>query len=375
MIFLDALSLHSGGARTHLRELLRRPPSGIGVSVLAQPSVWNECAGLGGNLRPIHAPEATRGALRREFWRRIHLESAVRATGATLYWDPAGGLPPLPVARVTMVRNMLPFDRRAVEWYGRWTYQGIRLNHLRRSVSAAVAASEGAIFISDWSRRRVGAAVGRAPAATALIPHGVRKRAPAPAGRRETPRILYVSDVEPYKRQIEAVLAYDMLTRQGLALGGLTLVGRFTNPEYESRLRALIAGLPSAGSIELTGWLDAAAVDRRIDEADILLFASSVECCPNILLEYLGIGKPIVCSREAPMEEFAEDAVVYMDPADPASIAAGLRRAVRADEGETSARRERALTLAARYDWDETARRTWEFLAQVAATGRRAEMR
>lgn len=371
LALLDCLSLISGGAQAHLKGILgHRGSLRLAALVTAEQAKTYD---FGPNILVIKAPMLVNSAIFRQSWRRLNLERIIRNVGADVYIDPAGGAPALPIPRVTMVRNMLPFDRRAKEWYGTLTYQGMRLAALRRRAIRAVGTSEGTIFVSEWSRRRVNEFQRNTSAwASALIPHGVDLIDLVPRPWPSSPRWLYVSDVEPYKHQIEAALAYDAVRSQGCIMAGLTLAGGLTNRDYEKKLRSTLSRLRFGSEIELTGWIGREALKREMDRADGLLFVSAVECCPNVLLEGLASGKPIVCSLEPPMPEFAKDAVVYVDPADPMSIAAGMRRVARMSAGERHALTVKARAEASRYTWKATAEKTWAFIEEVAFRRRRS---
>ncbi|SPY79328.1 Mannosylfructose-phosphate synthase [Providencia rustigianii] len=46
---------------------------------------------------------------------------------------------------------------------------------------------------------------------------------------------------------------------------------------------------------------------------ELFIFPSSCENCPNILLEAIGCGAPVIVSKTNPMPEFAKDAALYID--------------------------------------------------------------
>ena len=100
--------------------------------------------------------------------------------------------------------------------------------------------------------------------------------------------------------------------------------------------------------------------------AAVNLFASSCENCPNILLEALGAGRPILSSNVMPMPEFGADAVSYFSPTDPASIRNALQRVL-----ESASDRQRLGEAAARrsddFDWARSASTTWEAILALAA--------
>jgi len=93
----------------------------------------------------------------------------------------------------------------------------------------------------------------------------------------------------------------------------------------------------------------------------VTVFASEAENCPNVLLEAMASGKPILCSNRPPMPEFGGDAVWYFDPANVEQLAMQLLRLLR-EPDSCAALGAHAAERSRRYDWDETARRTWAAL-------------
>jgi glycosyltransferase involved in cell wall biosynthesis len=130
-------------------------------------------------------------------------------------------------------------------------------------------------------------------------------------------------------------------------------------PELEARARA--TGAP----VRFTGNLDRGEVARALAAADVVAVPSvvdrggNVDGLPNVVLEALAAGRPVVASRVAGIPDVIEDGVngLLVAEADPAALAAALRRL--ADEPETRAR----LGCAARRD--ALARRSWTEAARV----------
>jgi glycosyltransferase involved in cell wall biosynthesis len=110
--------------------------------------------------------------------------------------------------------------------------------------------------------------------------------------------------------------------------------------------------------ISIIGAIPYADLPAAYHHATVNLFASSCENCPNILLEALGAGRPVLSSNVMPMPEFGADAVGYFSPTDSNSIRDELFR-VLSDE---SRRTELAAAAARRsedFDWAITSRKTW----------------
>jgi glycosyltransferase involved in cell wall biosynthesis len=98
--------------------------------------------------------------------------------------------------------------------------------------------------------------------------------------------------------------------------------------------------------------------------AKVNIFASRCENCPNVLLEALASGRPVVCSNAPPMPEFGADAVVYFDPLSPSELADILVELLGDPEsmerlGKRAAQRARDFSLAG------CAKKTWESLFEL----------
>jgi glycosyltransferase involved in cell wall biosynthesis len=95
--------------------------------------------------------------------------------------------------------------------------------------------------------------------------------------------------------------------------------------------------------------------------AKLNIFASSCENCPNILLEALASGRPLLSSSYPPMPDFAGEAAIYFDPYEPENLADKLSLIL--DDGALQQRMGRlALNKSREFDLQESAARTWQAL-------------
>ena len=267
---------------------------------------------------------------------------------------------------------MLPFEFAELRRFG-ISRETIRLLLLRSTQARSFKAADGVIFLTRYAHDAVLKLTGPINGKVAIIPHGVDERflkeprAPRSLGQCSDAaplRLLYVSIINVYKHQWHVAEAVALLRAQGYPVS-LDLIG----PAYPPALRRLRATLrrcdPQGRAVRYLGALPYAELNAQYALAEIAVFASSCENMPNILLEAMASGLPIVCSARGPMPEVLGDAGRYFDPEEPRSIAATLLELMRSSELRAQLA-QAAFERARSYSWARCARQTFEFLAQVA---------
>jgi glycosyltransferase involved in cell wall biosynthesis len=107
-------------------------------------------------------------------------------------------------------------------------------------------------------------------------------------------RVLWVGTMHPGKRpEMLLELARRLPHRRFLMIGGPA--GGKENPYYAG-VRAAAAALPN---VEFAGFLPLAEVERRFDEARLLVLTSEYEGMPNVFLQAWARGVPTVSTVEA----------------------------------------------------------------------------
>ena len=91
--------------------------------------------------------------------------------------------------------------------------------------------------------------------------------------------------------------------------------------------------------------------------AEMLVMPSTYEGFGLPVLESMQFGTPVICARASSLPEVAGDAAMLIDPDDDAALAERIVR-VMSDDHLRARLRSASLTQAARFSWDETARRT-----------------
>lgn len=376
VVGIDASNLRGGGGLTHLVELLAAAdPHAYGI---ARVDVWGGVKTLAVIadqpwLVKHNSPVLNRSLLHRSLWQRFALSKAATAEGCDLLFVPggtyAGSFRPV----VTMSQNLLPFEWRDLRRFG-WSSTTLRMLLLRYTQSRSFRRCEGVIFLTDFAKKTVLEVTGPLSGKTMIIPHGVSRRFVQPP-RPQQPigcynatqpfRLLYVSIIDQYKHQWQVVEAVAMLRRQYQWPLTLDLAG----PAYPPALKRLNASLrefdPDEQWVRYHGAVPYAELHDLYAQVDVGVFASSCENMPNILLETMGEGLPVACSRLGPMPEILGNAGEYFHPEGPQSIADALQHLIespqlREDKARASFGRAQGFT------WERCANETFEFLTTMA---------
>jgi len=265
---------------------------------------------------------------------------------------------------------MIPFD---IEQRRRYPlgYERFRNWLLHRVLLRSMLQADLVIFLSEHARRVIESHASGQAVRSVVIPHGIPSQFRTVSTTEQhamNPKdsyLLYVSYIDFYKNQLEVVRAFALLKRRRVTPEKLLLVGP-ENSIYGKLLRAEILRLGLAGDVMVTGAVPYETLPGLYQRATVNIFASESENCPNILLEALATGRPVVCSNRPPMPEFGGDAVLYFDPASPEDLAAKLG-ALLDDEQSMRALAARASAQSELYDWQRSARLTWDAIAKLGS--------
>jgi glycosyltransferase involved in cell wall biosynthesis len=365
-IVINALSARMGGGQTYLKNLLAHlpPQPNLDILIYAPTSLRlpeDRRIRRGITIWPTENP------VLRTLWEKLVLPRVLVKNKAQILFCPGGVIAsdvPAGCKTVTMFRNMIPFDPVAL---ARITLglQKVRNIILKRVMLRSMANADLTIFISDHARRTIEALTRVRNPVT--IPHGINQAFRTHAQTLQRPAwlptgeyLLYVSRFDVYKHQFEVASAFaalpsDLASRYKLLLVGETdevLVGNVTEMARNKGLE---------GQILVVGPVAYADLPPAYHHATVNLFASSCENCPNILLEALGAGRPVLSSDVMPMPEFGVDAVGYFSPTDPKSICDALLRVLR-DESHRNELAAAAIRRSADFDWANTSQKTWQHI-------------
>jgi glycosyltransferase involved in cell wall biosynthesis len=366
-ILINAFSAKVGGGKTYITNLLLRMPPEKNLEIyIYLPD--NMSLPEDARIKRLHTSWPTNNPILRSLWEQFQLPRVLKALKVEMLFCPGGVYSTRPSKKfkiVTMFRNMLPFDPRILSSSDS-VFEKVRGYLRKRLMLRSMTSAHAVIFISSFARKIIESQATIQKAVT--IPHGISKQFYVLDETLDRPHLpfegrylLYVSRFEFYKRHLEVVKAYEKLPQQIKNEYKLLLVGG-TDLPTGNQVKQYIHSQNLGSDIVLLGDYPYQQLPSLYKNASLILFASTCENCPNILLESMGAGVPILCSNYDPMPEFGGQAVSYMNPDNPDDIAQAIQNSLKTTLSNSKELLRRQADL---FSWDQTAKKTWEFLLSL----------
>lgn len=307
------------------------------------------------------------------FWTQLRLSwEMLRRPPDTLY-VPAHALPLiLPRRSATTIHDVAFMVRPEA-------YSFLSRLYNRWAAWFAVKKADLLLTVSKFSKAETIEYFGAIPDKLAVTPLGydrdsyqpVADRAAADAAARryhlKAPYFLFVGRLEDKKNLAGLLRAFAIFLEKFDAGRGfqLALVGK-RGVGYERSWQGIAESVRER--IVQTGYVCAEDSKFVYADATALVFPSWYEGFGLPIIEAFACGTPVIASRLASIPEVAGDAVMYIDPADSAGIAAAMDRMSR-DRAARAALVAKGLERAKGYSWKKTAELTWAALKPLLGHG------
>jgi len=246
------------------------------------------------------------------------------------------------------------------------TVQRETLDNLERLLLPTLAAADAIIAVSQATADDLRELLGVSARRIHVVHEGVDAAFTVPAGALPAgvPArfLLFVSTLEPRKNLAGLLAGFERAVADGYP-GDLVLIGRW-GWRTEAARRA-VADSPVRGRIHHLDSLDRPALNAVLRRAEALLFPSLLEGFGLPVLEAMACGLPVITSNRSSLPEVAGDAALYVDPDDPASIAAAIVR-LAGQPALRDALIEAGHRRAALFSWERAAAATASVLRRAA---------
>lgn len=176
------------------------------------------------------------------------------------------------------------------------------------------------------------------------------------------PLLLTVGNLHAYKGQGLAIEALRVL-RERRPGARLVIIG--AGPD-RAALEARVRELGLQGHVQFTGALPQSELPRWFSAADVLVLASEREGWPNVLLESMACGTPVVAAKVGGTPEIVDDPIAGMlvEGRRPEAYAAAIEQVLGA-----APERGRVRGHAARFGWAATSAAQWQAFQALKGRG------
>jgi glycosyltransferase involved in cell wall biosynthesis len=367
---IDATNIRGGGGITHLVQLLKSAtPINVGIKKV---SIWASDQTL------KELPDRPWLIKKRVKWSNYPLISSlgqqtllikeISISGCDLLFSPGGTIIfGLKIPTITMSQNMLPFELNRAMLFGIMSPIFIKMVMLRYVQCLSFKKASGVIFLTNYARNLIAKSMPLKN--TAVIPHGIERRF---RNRKvlskdfltdtdDPIRLLYVSIQMPYKHHLELIEAVYQLRKKNINVK-LTLIGPHWS-WYSKKISKLIQRYdPSGDFIKDEGLVLFSKLHDHYSKHDIFVFPSSCENMPNILIEAMASGLPIVCSNRGPMSEVLGDGGIYFNPDSTESMVSALDFCIRNNFIRRN-KVKKSFKIADVFSWEKCASDTFSYIS------------
>ncbi|WP_299434140.1 glycosyltransferase [uncultured Aquimarina sp.] len=370
-IGIDASNIGGGGGITHLKEILEAYDTDFFEKEISEIIVFGSSRTLNqlpalNILTKITFDELNGGIFKRILFQIKGYDRCIRKSNIdillSLTGDYIGGFKPL----VSMSRNMLLYDRKI--WKEIKSIKEVSrfwLNYKKQKI--CFSNSKGILFISKYADSVIRAKLNLENKEISTIHHGISKMFEvSPKLQNEISdysfsnpyKLLYVSTVHVYKHQWNLVKAIGILRSKGYPVVLDLVGGVIFKPAGELLNRTIDEVDKDRKFINYVGSIEYNRIQEFYQKTDGIVFASTCENMPNILLESMASGSPIACSDKEPMPEFLKENGFYFNSYEVESIVASIEKML-LDQKMRTLTIEKNLLEIKKYSWEKTSKLTF----------------
>lgn len=373
---IDATNIASGGGVTHLKEILNYFNHEVFRNDIERIIVFGSQLVLDqiddyNFLQKNTYDELNKNLISRVYFQLFKFDDEIDKNCDILYsltGDYIGKFNPV----VSMSRNMLLYERDI--WFDTKSPSEIFNHWLRfKRQEKCFKKSKAIIFISKYAKEYVSKKLALENKTVSTIYHGISPRFFSNTKEQkhikeysfnDPFKFLYVSTIHVYKNHVNLIKAITILREKGYPVILNLVGGVIFKPEGKKLFRLINKVDPKKKFIFYHGNLDYEKIDQFYKNADGIIYASTCENMPNILIESMASGVPIACSDKEPMPEFLQEGGFYFNAKSVSSIVETIKVFLKSPKHRNS-KAEISKKLAKEFSWKKTSDQTFQFINQI----------
>lgn len=297
-----------------------------------------------------------RGRLERQKW--LHTTLSKEVSGHDLLFCPAN-IAPWSLSKKTKL--IVTLHDVAFKRYPDTFSKAFRL-YYNLLIPRVIKRADQLITVSDVSKEEILSAFPYAKGKIEVIPIACDPIFTSDQSVKKEKTLLYVGSMNERKNFVGAINAFEALEKEEYTL---QMVGNF----YESfalsnASKEVLERAKKNPKIEFVKGVSNEKLSLLYRKATLFLFPSFYEGFGIPPLEAMASGTPVITSQKTSMQEVCEDAALYVDPHDQASLIEAMRTLL-----DSSHKREemmqKGLLQSKKFSWEATAKKHWELFERV----------
>ena len=308
------------------------------------------------NVIEVSLPAGQFGVLSRLFWENTILHLFIQRNAIDRYLTFSHYLPivNISIPNIIAVSNLAPFSADAIALES--GLSKLRLVFLKRTILSSALKADSVIALSKECKKILVSY--RVPSKKiSVIYNGVNGNHThlvsdkIDAINPSSKYILSVSHFYKYKNYEQILRAYASLPSGVKDEYRLLLVGKFIDRDYVKKIKFLSIELGIQCYVDFIPGLDSEELNVVYQSSDLFLFSSLIENSPNILLEAMSHGLPILSINLPPMPEFGGSAVIYFNKGDVHDLANSIMF-ILSEEKSSDLLRKKAIAQSKLFTWE-----------------------
>ena len=362
-LIIDATSKISGGGRIYLDKIYFYAPHQFIKTLDYSSDRIIDCSNK-------YINKGTLGIL---FWRIFLREKEFSKIKNKCIFSPFGDYFGNQKPYVSMSQNMLIFEKNERAKFG-ISLTRLKLKVLNYLQKKSFINSQGIIFISNYAKDYIINKLKIDDHNFVVINHGISSKFfKIPKKQFELDNysinnpfeILYVSNILPYKNHVETIEAVHQIRKDGIPIK-LTIVGKIDSVKYGNKVKRLISQYNSMENEYIFHHENISHFEIKnfYHNADAFIYSSTCENMPNILIEAMSSGLPIVCSKAGPMKEFLKNAGYFFDSNSIPNIKKQIIQMLK-NKNDREEKCKSSYNLSKAYSWKNCSDQTFTYLNQI----------
>jgi glycosyltransferase involved in cell wall biosynthesis len=360
-ILIDGLSARVGGGVTYMQHILpalAEMDSTHQFIILFSPQYQADLIGYTPSsieVVPIDLPAEP--LARRWFFLQTGLVKLLKHHQIDLFYAPAeSSYLRIPVPFVMLSRNPSIYAMPSA-------FGGQRLALIRHRLSRqipvwlSIRRADRVVFVSESFGKQITRQMRLNPAKTRVVYHGLspifsEQAAPPQSLPTDQPYFLMVSTINPHKNYETLIRAYASLPADAPSL---LIAGKTGHAPTFAMLQGLVQQLNLVDRVHFLGGVAYSDLPGLYQGAIASIFASRLETFGHPLVEAMASNTPVIASNLPVCQEICQDAALYFDPDDTASLARHLE-AIWHDDKLRTRMADAGKQRATQFSWSESAR-------------------